>query len=148
MTGKKGTTKEQIESKDVVKRPRGYEKLVVWRNAKKLRKLVYDLSARFSKAEYRRTSQMRDAARSVKQNIQEGYKRANLGEYIHFLRISRGSLGELKGDIEDSFEDNLIDESEFKELDKLCGTTDYLFERLLTSLEKKRKDGSWIKFPC
>lgn len=128
-------------------KPRGYEKLIVWQNARRLRKLIYDITARFPKCEYKLVSQMRDAARSVKQNIQEGYKRSGLGEYIQFLNISRGSLGEIKGDVDDCLEDGLINKEEFKNLDKLCGTTDYLFNRLLTSLKRKKKEGTWIKYP-
>ena len=86
---------------------------------------------------------MRDAARSVKQNIQEGYKRTSTGEYIHFLSIAQGSLAELSGDVEDCFDDGLIGQDEFKELDALCGKTDYLFNRLITSLRKKQKEGTW-----
>jgi len=50
---------------------------------------------------------MNDAARSAKQNIQEGYKQGSLGEYINYLNISCGSWSELRGDIE-LFEDGLI----------------------------------------
>lgn len=84
---------------------------------------------------------MRDAARSVKQNIQEGYKRASTKEYIQALSISQGSLGELVGDIQDCLDDDLITEEEFKKLDELCGKTDYLFNRLIESLRRKIKDG-------
>ena len=82
----------------------GYRKLVVWQNFYKLRRLVYEITRKFAKSEMRRVSQMRDAARSVKQNIQEGYGKT-LGEYIHSLGISQGSLRELSGDIEDSYDD-------------------------------------------
>lgn len=86
----------------------GYKRLIVWQNAAKLRKMVYEITKNFPKAEYRRVSQMRDAARSVKQNIQEGYKKHSLGEYIRHLDIACGSLGELAGDIDDCHEDRLI----------------------------------------
>ena len=79
---------------------------------------------------------MRDAARSIKQNIQEGYGKS-LGEYIHSLGISQGSLRELSGDIDDCFEDGLITKEEFAKLKELCGKTDYLFMRLIQSLRKK-----------
>lgn len=114
----------------------GYRKLVVWRNAYKLRRLVYEITRRFSKPEMRRVSQMRDAARSVKQNIQEGYGKS-LKEYIHSLGISQGSLRELSGDIEDSYDDGLISEGEFNNLKELCGKTDYLLMRLIQSLIRK-----------
>lgn len=81
---------------------------------------------------------MNDSARSIKQNIQEGYKRKSLGDYIRSLSIAQGSLGELMGDIDDCYEDGLIDKSEFESTKELLGKTDYLFKRLIQSLEKKR----------
>ena len=116
----------------------GYKKLIVWQNAYKLRRLIYEITKRFPASELRRVSQMRDAARSVKQNIQEGYSRT-LGLYINYLEISKGSLKELSGDIEDCFDDGLIKEDEFKKLDELCGKTDYLFMRLIQSLRRKKQ---------
>lgn len=125
----------------------GYKKLIVWQNAKKLRKLVYQITKRFPKNEMRRVSQMNDSARSVKQNIQEGYISGSLPKYINHLRISRGSLSELKGDIEDCSEDGLISEGESKMLNELCGKTDYLLNRLIQSLIKKQEEGTWKEFP-
>ena len=115
----------------------GFRKLVVWKNAYQLRRLVYDITKRFTPSEMRRVSQMRDAARSIKQNIQEGYGKS-LGEYIHSLEISKGSLRELAGDIEDCFDDGLITKEEFSKLDKLIGRTDYSLMRLIQSLRKKQ----------
>lgn len=114
----------------------GFRKLIVWQNAYKLRKLIYEITKKFPQSEMRRVSQMHDAARSIKQNIQEGYGRS-LGEYIHFLTISKGSLRELSGDIEDCFEDRLITKEEFEKLNELCAKTDYLLMRLIQSLQKK-----------
>lgn len=115
----------------------GYKKLVVWQNLKLLRKRVYDITSVFHKSEHRRVSQMQYAARSAKQNVQEGYGQT-IGKYLNALNISQGSLHELHGDVEDCFEDHLITEEEFRELDKLCGTTDFLFKRLMQSLQKFR----------
>ncbi|MBN1353645.1 MAG: four helix bundle protein [Candidatus Omnitrophica bacterium] len=117
----------------------GYEKLIVWQNAYKLRKLIYETTGTFPKKEIRRVSQMNDAARSVKQNIQEGYKRNSLGDYIRSLNIAQGSLGELMGDVDDCYEDKLITEERFDKIKELLGKTDYLFKRLIQSLEKKRR---------
>ena len=115
-----------------------YKNLVVWKNAAELRKLIYDITANFPKAEYRRISQMRDAARSVKQNIQEGSKRKGLAELLQFIRISRGSLAELKGDVEDSYEDGLLTENQFGILNELICKTDYLFHHLIEALIKRQ----------
>src|SRR4030065_2715358 len=108
----------------------GFKKLVVWKNAYEWRLRVYNITKRFPKAEHRRVSQMRDAARSVKQNIQEGYSRASVGEYIQYLIVSKGALSELSGDVEDCYDDKLLSQEEFEGLDGLCGKTDYLFSRL------------------
>lgn len=123
----------------------GYRKLIVWQNAKELRKKIYDFTKKFPAIEVRRVSQMRDAARSVKQNIQEGYCRNSLGDYIRSLEISRGSLGELMGDLDDCFEDELINQESFQSLRSLCIKTKYLLDRLLTSLDEKKKSGTWKK---
>ena len=123
----------------------GFKKLAVWKNSFELRKSVYEITKRFSLEEMRRVSQMRDAARSVKQNIQEGYCKNSLGEYIRSLEISKGSLAELIGDIEDCYEDNLMSRHEFERFDSLCKRTSYLFDRLLTALYKKRKEKTWEK---
>jgi four helix bundle protein len=88
----------------------GYKKLIVWQNLQKLRRKIFEITKRFPKSEYRRVSQMRDAARSAKQNVQEGYGQT-LNKYINALNIAHGSLHELHGDIEDCYEDKLIIES-------------------------------------
>ena len=116
----------------------GFRKLIVWQNAYELRRIVYEITRRFPKSEMRRVSQMRGAARSVKQNIQEGYGRT-LGLYINYLEISKGSLRELSGDIQDCFDDGLITKDEFRKASEIIGKTDYLFMRLVQSLRKKQK---------
>jgi four helix bundle protein len=104
--------------------------------------MVYGITKSFPKGEMRRVSQMRDAARSAKQNIQEGYSRRSLGSYIYFLGIAKSSLNELVGDIEDCYDDGLITKKTFEELNELCGKTDYLFMRLLQSLRRKTRKAS------
>ncbi|MEO0226998.1 MAG: four helix bundle protein [candidate division WOR-3 bacterium] len=117
---------------------KGYTKLIVWKNACELRKLVYEITKKFPTKEIRRVTQMRDSARSIKQNIQEGYKRSSIGDYIHHLSIAQGSLGELSGDVDDCLEDNLINNREYAVLNNLIVRTDYLLMRLIQSLTKKK----------
>jgi four helix bundle protein len=93
----------------------------------------------------RLASQMRDAARSAKQNIREGYKKGSFGEYIHGINISRGSLEELSGDVEDCREDGLIDENEFMHLQRLLRSADYLSKQYLKAVYKLKKQGKWKK---
>jgi len=84
---------------------------------------------------------MNDAARSVKQNIQEGYKRESLGDYIRSLSIAKGSLGELMGDVQDCYDDELIAKSEYDSAKEMLGKTDYLLMRLIQALRRKKLTG-------
>lgn len=61
------------------------------------------------KSEYRRKSQVDDAARSVVRNIEEGFKRTTTGEYLQFIGYSQGSLEEVKGDVRELAEDKFLD---------------------------------------
>lgn len=117
---------------------KGFQKLIVWQNAYKLRRMIFEITKNFPKNEMRRVSQMNDAARSIKQNIQEGYG-SSLPQYINYLRIAKGSLSELIGDIRDCYDDGLIDVATYEKLDELAGKTDYLFMRLIQSLNKLKK---------
>lgn len=86
---------------------------------------------------------MRDAARSAKQNIREGYRRGTAGEFIRYIKISQSSLEELSGDIEDCRDDSLITKDEFETLNKLCFSASYMSEQYLKSLYKMQKQGTW-----
>ena len=82
-----------------------YEDLKFYQDICEIRRLIYKITERFRKIDLRLVSQMREAARSAKQNIREGYKKGTIGEFIHSIKISQGSLEELSGDCEDCLED-------------------------------------------
>ena len=99
--------------------PKGYQYLGVWQNAALLRILIRKFTSTlplkptlnnpYSKPlEYRLKAQMDDAARSVKRNIEEGWKRATTSDYLQFLSYSQGSLEEVKGDIVDCKTDGFL----------------------------------------
>lgn len=88
--------------------PEGYRYLIQWSNAVLLRFFVRKFTESLPKSEYRRKSQVDDAARSVVRNIEEGYKRATTAEYIQFISYSQGSLEEVKGDVRELTEDKFL----------------------------------------
>ena len=76
---------------------KSYRDLVAWQRARKLVQKVYLLTAAFPAGErFGLVSQMDRAAVSVPSNIAEGYGRATTQDYLHFLRIARGSAYELE----------------------------------------------------
>lgn len=122
---------------------RPYDKLKFYQDICELRKLVYRITEGFRKTHPRLVSEMRAAARSAKQNIREGYRKGTLGEFIHSIKISQGSLEELSGDIEDCKDDGLINEKEFKKISNLYQSASYLSGQYLKSLYKIEQEGSW-----
>ena len=122
---------------------RPYERLKFYQDICELRSAIYQITEKLRKAHPRLVSQMRDAARSAKQNIREGYRKGTLGEFIHSIKISQGSLEELSGDIEDCRDDNLISEEEFIRLSKLYQSASYMSNQFLKSLYKMKENGRW-----
>lgn len=96
----------------VWKDPKGYQYLGVWQNAALLRVLVrrftLTLPLKLPLSERRLKAQMDDAARSVKRNIEEGWKRPTTSDYLQFLGYSQASLEELRGDIRDCKTDGFL----------------------------------------
>jgi four helix bundle protein len=125
------------------KKGAAYEKLKFYQNICEIRRMAYIISERFNKTHLRLVSQMRDAARSAKQNIREGYRKGSLGEFIRYIKISQGSLEELGGDVDDCYEDNLISQTEYAKLCELILSADYLSNRYLESLYKMEREGTW-----
>jgi four helix bundle protein len=76
-----------------------FEKLEVYVQAREFRKRIYKLVKLLPKEEYKLKVQMRDAARSLTNNIAEGHGRYTFKERSRFIRDSRGSLQELVDDV-------------------------------------------------
>lgn len=119
------------------KKPEGYKELLVYQRADQLRDFILQITQNFPYQERRRKEHMRDSARSVKQNIVEGWKRETTKEYIDFLSYSFGSLGELKEDGMDCIKDRLITKDVFDGLMRRCGEIDFLMGRLKNALMRK-----------
>ncbi len=75
---------------------RNYRELIVWQDAIKIAKKVYELTGKFPKQEtYALADQIRRAAVSVPSNIAEGQARKSPGDFKRFLHIALGSLAEV-----------------------------------------------------
>lgn len=75
---------------------KNYRDLIVWQDAIKIAKMVYQLVEKFPKHEnYALADQIRRAAVSVPSNIAEGQARKSPGDFRRFLHIALGSLAEV-----------------------------------------------------
>ena len=82
-------------------RVKSYEGLEAWQLAMALTEGVYRATSAFPPEEtFGLRSQMRRAAVSVPSNIAEGWGRRSRKDYVHFIRTARGSLFELRTQVE------------------------------------------------
>ena len=123
---------------------RGYQQLRVWQDAIE----YYAMTCRIFKAfqfELRRVgSQAVASADSVHRNIAEGYCRRSLREYLHFLYIALGSLGESVSGLYAYRNAEQIAESDFNGLNELSFKLENGLLKLVESLERKQETGDWV----
>jgi four helix bundle protein len=92
---------------------KSFEDLECWKACRDARNYVTKLIKKFSTYEkYALIDGMRRAARSITENIAEGYGRYHFAENIQFCRISRGSVYELMDQFITAFDDNYITREE------------------------------------
>ena len=74
-----------------------FESLRVWHDARRLTFEIYKVTkGKTFVGDRSLRDQMRRAAISVMSNIAEGYERDGSKEFVHFLRIAKGSAGEIR----------------------------------------------------
>lgn len=98
----------------------GFKDLIVWQKGYQLALLIYQTTKSFPKSEtYGLRSQMRSCAISIPANISEGYERKGKKEYLYFLKIAKGSLGELETHLLISRDLEYIDADQWAKLENL-----------------------------
>lgn len=100
---------------------RSFEEMEVWRTARELVKLVYDITMKpqFCK-DYSLVEQIRRASVSAMSNIVEGFERGLNTEFIQFLYIAKGSAGEVRTQLYVALDQGYIANDDFKTGNKLC----------------------------
>lgn len=77
-----------------------YKDLIVWQKSMELARIIYRLTSRFPHDEvFGLTNQIRRVVVSIPSNIAEGFGRGSDREFIHFLRIAKGSAAEVETQI-------------------------------------------------
>jgi len=127
--------------------PLGFKNLLTWQQSDEIYQRAKIIVLKLPKKYFRLINHLIDSARSIKRNIEEGFKRATTSEYIEFLGFSRGSLEELHGDLIDLEKDiegnpkgfKGITKGEIGELIRLCRGEDKMLESQIKGLEKRRE---------
>ncbi|MEJ2232849.1 MAG: four helix bundle protein [Syntrophobacterales bacterium] len=125
-------------------RNRGYQKLRVWNDAVEYYKETCKVFRKFSYELKRVANQAIASSDSIHRNISEGYCRRTINDYLRFLYIALGSLGESVSGLHAYRNANQITEDEFQLLDTLAYKLENGLLKLVESLEDKRDRGEWI----
>lgn len=111
-----------------------FEDLVVWQESIGLATKIYQLLK--DCRDFGMKDQMQRAAVSVPSNIAEGYERRYNKEFIRFLKIAKGSLGELRTQLLIAVNIRLIQEETGKEC---IEKTRYISAMIFKLIEMRNK---------
>lgn len=122
---------------------RGYRKLNVWNDAIEYYVLTCNIFKNFPYELKRVASQAIACSDSIHRNIAEGYCRRSIKEYLNFLNISKGSLGESVSGLHAYYAAGQLTDEEFNEVDALAYKLENGLLKLIESLENKSYEGGW-----
>ena len=117
-----------------------FKQLDVWQKGRDLVQIIYGITLRFPGAERNAlATQMQRAAISVPSSIAEGYGRGTRQEYMHSLRLARGSLCELESQLILAHDLGLVTDPE--PISVVIRDTHRLLHGLLRALHRPPGDG-------
>jgi four helix bundle protein len=64
--------------------------------------------------------EIREASRSAPDNIAEGFYRFNPPDFANFVRMARGSLGEVGNQLRHAHSSKYLSDEDFQDLSRLC----------------------------
>jgi four helix bundle protein len=116
-----------------------FEDLKIWQLALKITKEIYDITAKkeFSK-DFSLRDQIRRAIVSVSSNIVEGFEKNSNNEFIRFLKIAKGSTGEVRNQLYIALAINYITKNEFDNLNEKLVDLANQIGKLISYLEKQK----------
>jgi four helix bundle protein len=119
---------------------RDFTELRVWQKGMQLTTAIYAATRTFPRDEqFGLTSQLRRCAVSVPSNIAEGHSRNQHGDFLRFLTIARGSLGEMKTQLWVANSEGMLDDATMQRLIRDADGLMKQISALHSALEKRGK---------
>ena len=117
-----------------------FEDLNIWKLSLRITKEIYDLTAKkeFSK-DFSLRDQIRRAIISVSSNIIEGFEKNNNNEFVRFLKISKGSIGETRNQLYIALTVGYITKEEFNKINSDLEDLANQNGKLISYLQKYKK---------
>lgn len=123
-----------------------FEDLEIWQQALTLDKEIYLLAKTgFLAKDFDLKNQMLSSVGSAMDNIAEGFERGGNKEFIQFLSISKGSMGELRSQLHRCRNREYINHETHEELVKKCEAISEKISRFMNYLRKSEYKGNKYK---
>ncbi len=124
----------------------GFRGLIAWQRAKELAIRIYRLTGEgnFSR-DFGLRDQLRRAAVSVPSNIAEGDERDGDGESVYFFRVAKGSLAEVRTQLEIASAVGYFPHNVFLELDDECAQISRILGALIRARKTAKAEASRLK---
>lgn len=118
-----------------------FEDLDIWKLSLHITKKIYDITSNrlFSK-DFCLRDQISRAIISVSSNIVEGFERNNNNELIRYLKIAKGSVGEVRNQLYIALAVNYISQVEFNKLNEELLNLSNQIGKFISYLEVKKKN--------
>lgn len=111
-----------------------FEDLEIWKKSRELSDRIYQVSkSDLFRRDFDLVKQIIRSSGSCIDNIAEGFERGGNKEFIQFLFISKGSIGETRSQLYRALDQKYISEKDFDDLKRDC-------------LEISRKISGFIKY--
>ena len=119
-----------------------FEDIIGWQKARVLCKLVntYTQKKLFAK-DYKLVSQIKSSSGSAMDNIAEGFERSGNKEFIQFLFIAKGSVGETRSQLYRALDNEYITKEEFQNAYGLADEVGKLIRGFISHLKSSELKG-------
>ena len=122
-----------------------FEDLEIWKEARELCRIVYEITSNGPFGmDFKLRDQIRGSSGSAMDNIAEGFERGGNKEFIQFLWISKGSIGEVRSQSYRAFDVRHINEEKLTDLLKRTDSLSRKIYNLIQTL--KGSDIKGIKY--
>ena len=123
-----------------------FEDIEAWQKGRELTQEIYKVTDdRAFSRDFNLCNQLRRASVSVMSNIAEGYERSGTNEFIQFLSIAKGSVGEIKTQLYIALDQRYIDGQVFEHLSERLSHIAGMISNLMNYLRRSNVRGTKYK---
>jgi len=120
-----------------------FEDLEIWQDARNLCKKVRDITVNTGLSrDFALKNQILGSSGSVMDNIAEGFERDGKKEFLNFLHIAKGSLGETRSQTHRTYDAGHINEGKYNELLNDCFNLSGKISHFITYLRNSTYEGT------